>query len=107
LIEDSGGFHHLDHEGGASGGQIVAGADAAEQPVHHADMGAVGGHEGAHLRQDCDQRVLAQERRFARHVRAGHQPHPALLRQIAIVGHEGGMCGMERRVHNRMTAARD
>ena len=31
-------------------------------------------HERAHLRQDRDQRVLAQEGRFARHVRAGDEP---------------------------------
>ena len=34
-------------------------------------------HEGAHLRQDGDQRVLAQEGRFAGHVGTGDQPQPA------------------------------
>ena len=34
-------------------------------------------HEAAHLRQHGDQRVLAQEGRFARHVRAGEQPDAA------------------------------
>ena len=38
---------------------------------------AVGRHEAAHLRQDRDQRVLAQEGAFARHVGAGQQPQAA------------------------------
>ena len=45
LIEDGGGLHHLDHEGGAAARQIVCRADAAEQPVHHADMRGFRRHE--------------------------------------------------------------
>ena len=78
LVEDGRRLHHLDHEGGAAGGQIVARADAAEQAVDDADMRGFGRHEAAHLGENGDQRVLAQKGGFARHVGAGDQPQPAL-----------------------------
>ena len=60
------GLHHLHHEGGAAARQIVGGADAREQPVDDADPRPRRRHEAADLRQQRDQRVLAQEGRFAR-----------------------------------------
>ena len=47
LIEDRGGLDHLDHEGRAAAGEIVGGADAAEQAIDDADMGASRRHERA------------------------------------------------------------
>ena len=93
LIEDRGGLHHLDHEGRASAGEIVGRADAREQAVDDADLGPLRRHEAAHLREHDDQRVLAQERRLARHVRAGEQPDSPRARilrrrKIAVVGDE-------------------
>ena len=110
LVEDRRRLHHLHHEGGAARRQIVARADAAEQPVHDADMGRFGGHETAHLGQDGDQRILAQEGGFARHVGTGDQPQPpfGVGRQVAVVGHErAGMGRLQRRLHHRMAAAPD
>ena len=62
----------------------------AEQAVHHAEAEALGRHEGARLGQDGEKRVLAQERRFAGHVRPGDDgeartAHPAAV-QLAVVG---------------------
>ena len=54
--------------------EVVAGADAAEQAVDEADARARRRHEAPGLGEDGDQRVLAQEGRFARHVGAGHEP---------------------------------
>ena len=93
LIENGGGFHHLDHEGRASAGEIVGGADAREQAIDNAELGAFRRHEAAHLGQNNDERVLAQERRLARHVRPGEQPDAPRAcirrrRKIAIVGDE-------------------
>ena len=51
-------------------------------------MGFVGRDERADLGQDRDQRILAQERRFAGHVRAGNQPKPPVGVQIAVIGNE-------------------
>ena len=45
LIEDRRGLHHLDHERRSTSREIVCGADAAEQPVDHADVGGGGGDE--------------------------------------------------------------
>ena len=55
LIEDGGGLDHLDHEGGAAAGEIVGGADAAEQPIDDADMGLTRRHEGTGLGEHDDQ----------------------------------------------------
>ena len=82
LIEDGGSFDHLDHEGRAPAGEIVGGADAREQPVDDADMRAARRNEAAHLREDRDQRVLPQERGFARHVGTGDQPDAAGVRSV-------------------------
>src|SRR5690606_7579521 len=73
-IEDGGGLDHFDHEGRAAMGDIVGSADAGKQPVDDADMGAVGGYETAHLREDGDQCILAEEGRLTAHIGAGHEP---------------------------------
>ena len=58
------------------------------------------------LRQDGDQRVLAQEGAFAGHVGAGEQPEPLRLLQVAIVGDEARPRGaLQRRLDHRMAAA--
>ncbi len=71
LIEDGGSLDHLDHEGGAAAGEIVGGADAAEEPIDDADMGLARRHEGTGLGEHDDERVLAEEGRLAGHVRSG------------------------------------
>ena len=78
LIEDAGRLHHLDHECGAAARKIIGSTHTREQPVDHADMSEARRYERPHLRQHGDQGVLAQERRFAGHVRAGDQPDPRL-----------------------------
>jgi hypothetical protein len=115
---------NLDHEGRATAGKIVSGADAGEQPVNRADPGVARRHEATRLCEDRDQRILAQERRFARHVRAGEQadaprfPLPTLprlrgrvgrgkRRKVAVVGHERAAVGDERLLDHRMPSAFD
>ena len=79
LMENIGDLRHLHHEGGLSGGEIVAGADAGEDPIHHADMGVFGGDEAAHLGHENDQRHLPHISGFTGHVGAGDDGHPLLL----------------------------
>jgi hypothetical protein len=50
---------------------------------------AIRRHEAADLRQQRDQRGLAQEGALAAHVRAGDDLHRGLRRQRRVVGHEG------------------
>ena len=110
LVEDRRRLDHLDHEGRTSARQIVGGAHAAEQPIDDADMRAFRRNEASHLRQDGDQRVLAQERRFAGHVGTGDEPQPfaAVAREIAIVGHERARMRLKQcRFHHRMPSAHD
>ena len=69
--------------------------------------------EGADLRKDGDQRILAQECRFTAHVRAGKQPDRAVFaalgsRQIAIIGDERSRrLASQGLFHHRMTPAAD
>ena len=81
LVEDRGGLDHLDHEGGAAAGEIVGGADAGEERIDDADMGGFRRHEGPRLGEDGDQRVLAEEGRFAGHVGAGEEVDAAGFRR--------------------------
>ena len=88
-MQDGGGFHHFHHEGGSPARQIVRRADPGEQPVHHADARGLRRYRLAGLRQNNCQGVLAQEGRFAGHVRPGQQQQAAFGRQIAVIRHEG------------------
>ncbi len=111
-VEDGGGFDHFDHEGRAALRDVVGGPDAGKDTVDHPDMGAGGGHVAAHLRQDGDQRVLAQEGRFTAHIGAGHQPELAAVtvlgrRKVAIIGDEGAALGLQRLFDHRVTPPLD
>jgi hypothetical protein len=43
LAQDGGGLDHLDHEGGAAAGEIVRGADPAEQAIDQPERGTRAG----------------------------------------------------------------
>ena len=93
-------------------GKIVSRADPRKQPVDNADPGAACRHITSDLGQERNQRILAQEGRFARHVRARDQPNLAGLlpgrgREIAIVGDKGGSVAFQRLFDDRMPAALD
>ena len=60
-VQNRSGFNHFNHEGRAAPREVVRGADAEKQPVDDANSGALG-RRTAHLRQQHDHRVLAQER---------------------------------------------
>ncbi len=77
-------------------------------PSRARDAGTI----AADLRQQRDQRVLAQEGRFTGHVRAGDQPELAGLlrrrrREIAGIGDEGLAVALQRLLDHRMPAALD
>ena len=104
--EDVGHLRHLHHKGGLPGGEVVAGADAGEDPVHNADMGMGGGDEAPHLGQQDDQRHLAHIGGLARHVGAGDNGDPALLLpHKGVVGHKEGV--FQHPLHHRVAALPD
>src|SRR3546814_21120101 len=67
---------------------LVRRADAAEQPIDQPQPRGCRGNVATRLREHDDQRVLAQEGRFAAHIGAGDEPEARLFRQPAIVGDE-------------------
>ncbi len=111
LGQDGGGFDHLHHEGGAAARQIVARAHATEQTVDHAQLHGPRRDEGPGLRQHHQKRVLAQEGRLTRHVRAGDDGQArgpdAVARQRAVVGGVGQALRLHRRLDHRMAARLD
>ena len=69
--------------------EIIARAHPAKQTIDNADMRGFRRNKTAHLRQDRDQSILAQEGGFTRHVRAREQPQGSLVfAQQAIIGDE-------------------
>ena len=70
VAEDLRRLAHLDHEGRLAARQVVAGADAGEDPIAKADARGARRHEAAHLRLDHRQRHLPHQRRLAGHVGA-------------------------------------
>ena len=106
LMENIGDLRHLHHEGGLSGGEIVTGADAGEDPIHYADMGVFGGDEAAHLGHENDQRHLPHISGFTGHVGAGDDGHPLLLfAHKGVVGDEQAV--LQNLFHHRMTTLPD
>ena len=99
-------LRHLHHEGGLSGGQIVAGADAGEDAIHHADVRPLRRDEAAHLRHEGDERHLAHVGGLTGHVGAGDDGHPLLFgAHVGVVGHEEGVA--PHFLHNGMASRRD
>lgn len=81
IVENRGGFVHLDHEGGFAKRYVVARSHAGEDFVDNAYARALGGHEAADLGEYDVERSLAQQRRFTRHVILGeHHDLRAVVR---------------------------
>jgi len=55
VVQDVGGFRHLDHEGRTPAGQVVAGTDTREYAVDRADDGRLGGHPTTGVSEQDDQ----------------------------------------------------
>jgi hypothetical protein len=53
VVQDIGGFGHLDHKGGAATGQVIGGANAGENPVDRPKPRRLGRHEAADMRHEC------------------------------------------------------
>ena len=87
-IQDSGGFCHFDHEGRATAGEVVSGADARKDAIYRPDHCARCRHETARISEQGDQRNLPHEGRFTAHVRAGDQQQFAVAPKCAVVGDE-------------------
>src|SRR3546814_10360349 len=86
---------------------LVRRADAAEQPIDQPQPRGCRGNVATRLREHDDQRVLAQEGRFAAHIGAGDEPEARLFRQPAIVGDEALAACRQRRLDHRMAATLD
>ena len=87
VVQDIGGFVHLDHEGRLAAAQVVHGPDPGKDPVHDAGLGMVGRDKTADMGHQDDERRLAQHRRFAGHVGAGNdQQFVFILIKMHVVG---------------------
>ena len=84
---------HLHHEGRVPLGEIVACADAGENPVCHADARRGGRDPASRLGHHGEQTHLSQVGRLAGHVRTSNDPHTffgTLGRiEVGVVGNEG------------------
>ena len=97
---------HLHHEGRLSRRQVVAGADAGENAVHHADVRPLGGDKAPHLGHQHDQRHLAHIGGLTGHVWTGDDGHPVLLcAHVGVVGHKERVAS--HLFHHRMASRRD
>ena len=106
VFQNVGDLRHFHHKGGLPGGQVVAGADAGEDPVSKADFRRAGGDEGSHLGHQDDQRHLAHIGGFARHVGAGDNADGVVLPTDAgVVGHKKGI--LQHGLHHRVPSALD
>ena len=89
VVENVGGLVHFDHEGRVPARELVGRADAAENPVGDADARRLRRHPAADLRQQRDERDLANVGGFARHVRPGDDVDlRSRSRKVRAVGHE-------------------
>ena len=87
VVHDVGGFGHLHHKRALPHRNVVAGTDTGEDFVDHADLGRLGGYEGAYLGQEGDECRLAEQGTFTRHVRSGDNDDLLFLGvQLHVVG---------------------
>ena len=100
-------LQHLDHERRLVAREIVRRAHATKHLVDEPDLGVDGGHEGARLRENGDERVLAEEGAFAGHVGAGDEEDLLARVQVAVVGGEADALFAEAQVDHGMSAADD
>ncbi|MNV17170.1 hypothetical protein D3C71_1079530 [compost metagenome] len=87
-MQNVGGFGHLDHEGGATAGQIVRRPNTGEDAIDWADLHALCRNVAADISQQGDQRSLAHVGTFTAHIRAGNDQHPTLGRQVKRVSNK-------------------
>ena len=88
-VQDVRGLLHLDHERGLPASDVVGCADAREDAVDERDLRVLRRHERPGLREQRQQRSLAQVGRLAAHVRSG-QDHelPRAAVQVDVVRDE-------------------
>ena len=112
-VEDGSGFGHLHHKGGAAAGEIVGGADAGVDAVDDAVGHATGRNKAAHLREDDEERGLAEISGLAAHVGAGNQQQVGVggvLTRVEkeIVGDKAEVAGVvHQALDDRMASSRD
>ena len=70
--------------------RLSGSAHAGEDAIAQAKLRFPGGDERAHLREEADQRGLAEHGRLTGHIGAGDQQEPPVLIHMKIVGHERG-----------------
>src|SRR6266513_4727324 len=88
-IQDVSRFDHLYHEGALSGGQVIRGSYARENPVDQSDAGFGRRYEAPDLRQQDDQRDLAEVGALPCHVGPCEDHKPvALTVEGRVVGYE-------------------
>ena len=88
VVQNVGDLLHLHQECAAPCGNVVGGADSGEDTVDEPDARGGGGDKRPNVRQQGDERRLAQVGRLAGHVRAGDDQHSPLgPRHEQVVGH--------------------
>ena len=107
LLQNLGGFEHLDHEGRLVGEEVVGGADAAEDPIDEADLSIVRRDIRTCLSEDGDEGVLAQEGALAAHVWTRDEEDALITANRTIVGDKTAPLGGQTAFDNRMPAADD
>ena len=92
VVQNIGRLAHLHHEGGLPARQIVARPDAREDAVHQVNPRLHRRNERARVRQQHQQRHLADIRALARHVRPGNESNLREFRRAArqrrVIRHE-------------------
>ena len=90
MVENVGSLVHLDHERRVAPCEVVARAHPREDPVDESDVAALCRHPASDLRQQRDQRDLADVGRFASHVWPGHQKNLRVgAAESGVIRHEG------------------
>ena len=97
VVHNHRSLQHFHHEGGFAAGDVVGGAHAGENLVEIPEPGGCGRYEGARLGHQHNQRSLAQQGRFTRHVGAGENHylgaggvHVDVVRHVFLArGHQG------------------
>ena len=88
VVQNIGGFAHLDHKGRTATCQVITGTDPGKDAVNQRQFTAGRRYKAANMGQQHDQCGLAHVGRFTAHVRTGDHQHAGVVVQPQVVGHK-------------------
>ena len=106
IFQDLGHFIHLYHKGRSTGKQVIGGAHTGKDPIANTDMGLIGRHKAADLRQNGNQCHLPHKGGFTGHIGTCNHINAVIAAvHMRIVGDKQAV--LQHALHHGMATGND